>query len=118
LVKHHGRVTRRAAFLFIALGLAWGIPYFLIKVAVGELPPSTLVLARTALAALILLPIALARSEVAAVLRHWRPVLAYTVVEIVLPWIFLSRAEQRTLNRLLRKMLEPIEREGATGASE
>jgi drug/metabolite transporter (DMT)-like permease len=94
LVKHHERVTRRAAFLFIALGLAWGIPYFLIKVAVGELPPSTLVLARTALAALILLPIALARSEVTAVLRHWRPVLAYTVVEIVLPWIFLSRAEQ------------------------
>jgi DNA-binding MarR family transcriptional regulator len=30
----------------------------------------------------------------------------------------LSRAEQRTLNRLLRKMLEPIEREGAAGASE
>ncbi|HST85832.1 MAG TPA: DMT family transporter [Kineosporiaceae bacterium] len=87
-------MTRRAAFLFIALGVAWGIPYFLIKIAVGELPPSTLVLARTALAALILLPIALARSDVATVARHWRPVLAYTVVEIVLPWIFLSRAEQ------------------------
>jgi drug/metabolite transporter (DMT)-like permease len=93
-IDHHQRVTRRAAFLFIALGLAWGIPYFLIKIAVGELPPSTLVLARTALAAVILLPIALARHEVAVVLRHWRPVLAYTIAEIVFPWLFLSRAEQ------------------------
>ena len=87
-------VTRRAAVLFLALGLAWGIPYLLIKVAVDELPPSTLVLARTSLAALILLPIALARREVVVVLRHWRPMLVYTVVEIVVPWLFLSRAEQ------------------------
>jgi drug/metabolite transporter (DMT)-like permease len=87
-------VNRRAAVLFIALGLAWGIPYLLIKVAVRELPPSTLVLSRTALAALILLPLALARHEVVPVLRRWRPVLAYTVAEIVLPWLFLSRAEQ------------------------
>jgi drug/metabolite transporter (DMT)-like permease len=87
-------VTRRAAVLFIALGLAWGIPYLLIKIAVGELSPSVLVLARTALAALILLPIAVARREVVPVLRHWWPVLAYTIVEIVVPWLFLSRAEQ------------------------
>jgi drug/metabolite transporter (DMT)-like permease len=31
---------------------------------------------------------------VAVVLRHWRPVLAYTIAEIVFPWLFLSRAEQ------------------------
>ena len=88
------KVNRRAALLFLALGLAWGIPYLLIKIAVGELPPSTLVLSRTALAALILLPLALARNEVVPVLRRWRPVLAYSVIEIVLPWLFLTRAEQ------------------------
>jgi drug/metabolite transporter (DMT)-like permease len=87
-------VTRRSSILFAALGLAWGIPYLLIKVAGEELPPSTMVLARTALAALILLPIALLRREVAPVLRHWRPVLAYTVAEIILPWYFLAHAEQ------------------------
>jgi drug/metabolite transporter (DMT)-like permease len=87
-------VTRRSSILFAALGLAWGIPYLLIKVAGEELPPSTMVLARTALAALILLPIALVRREVAPVLRHWRPVLAYTVAEIILPWYFLAHAEQ------------------------
>src|SRR3954469_21995179 len=92
--EHHRRVTRRAALLFIGLGLAWGIPYLLIKIAVAEMSPSVLVLVRTSLAALVLLPIALARREVAVVLRHWRPMLAYTIVEIVVPWLFLTRAEQ------------------------
>jgi drug/metabolite transporter (DMT)-like permease len=89
-------MTRRAAFLFAALGLAWGIPYLFIKIAGEELPPATLVLARTAVAALILVPIAVARREVVPALRRWRPLLAYTVAEIVLPWLFLARAE-RTL---------------------
>jgi len=88
-------VSRRASLLFAALAVAWGIPYLLIKVAGVELPPSTLVLARTALAALLLLPLALARGQVGPVLRRWRPVLAYAVVEIVVPWFFLARAEQR-----------------------
>ena len=29
------------------------------------------------------------------VLKRWRPLLAYTVVEIVVPWFFLSTAEQK-----------------------
>jgi drug/metabolite transporter (DMT)-like permease len=87
-------VSRRAAWIFIALGVAWGVPYLLIKVAVEELSPATLVLARTALAAALLLPVALARHQVGPVLRRWRPLAAYTVVEIAVPWLFLSRAEQ------------------------
>jgi drug/metabolite transporter (DMT)-like permease len=87
-------MTRRAAVLFLALGLAWGIPYLLIKIAVEELEPATLVLARTALAAVLLLPIALARDAVRPVLRRWRPVAAYAVIEIAVPWLFLNRAEQ------------------------
>ena len=87
-------MNRRAALIFVALGVAWGIPYLLIKVAVAELPPETLVLARTALAAAVLLPIALARGAVLPVLRRWRPLLDYTVLEICIPWLFLTRAEQ------------------------
>jgi drug/metabolite transporter (DMT)-like permease len=88
-------VSRRAAWTFAALGIAWGIPYLLIKVAVGELSPSQLVLARTGLAAVLLLPVALARGQVPGVLRRWPAVLAYTIVEIAVPWVFLSRAEQQ-----------------------
>ena len=87
-------MTRRGLFLFAGLGIAWGIPYLFIKVAVGELEPAMVVFARSALAAVLLLPLALFRREVAIVLRYWKPMLAYTVVEIVLPWYFLSSAEQ------------------------
>ena len=87
-------MTRRGFILFAALGLAWGIPYLFIKVAVAELDPGMLVLARSALAAVLLLPLAIFRHEVVPVLRRWRPMLVYTLVEIVIPWGFLSTAEQ------------------------
>src|SRR3954452_14195491 len=88
-------VSRRAAWTFAALGIAWGIPYLLIKVAVGELSPSQLVLARTGLAAVLLLPVALARGQVPGVLRRWPAVLAYTILALAVPWVFLSRDEQQ-----------------------
>ncbi|MCM3657974.1 EamA family transporter [Agromyces mediolanus] len=87
-------MTRRGLLLFAALGIAWGIPYLFIKVAVSELDPGMVVLARSGLAAILLLPLALFRHEVWPVLKRWKPMLAYTLVEIVFPWYFLSSAEQ------------------------
>ena len=43
------------------LGVIWGVPYFMIKVAVRELDPAFLVFLRTGGAAAILLPVAAAR---------------------------------------------------------
>jgi drug/metabolite transporter (DMT)-like permease len=88
-------VTRRGLVLFLILGVAWGIPYVLIKIAVAELSPEMIVLARSAIAAVILIPLSAARGELRTVLAHWRPVLVYTLIEIVLPWFFLTTAEQR-----------------------
>lgn len=87
-------MTRRAVILFAALGIAWGIPYLFIKVAVEELSPEMVVLARSGLAAVLLLPLVLVRREVGPVLRSWKPMTAYTLCEIVIPWYFLSSAEQ------------------------
>ncbi len=87
-------MTRRGLVLFIALGIVWGIPYALIKISVAELAPTMLILARTAIAGAVLVPIAAVRGELPRVLARWRPLLAYTVVEIVLPWYFLNTAEQ------------------------
>lgn len=87
-------MTRRGFLLFAALGLAWGIPYLFIKVAVGELDPAMVVFSRSGLAAILLLPLAAFRREIGPVLRRWRPMLAYTIVEIVIPWFFLSSAEK------------------------
>lgn len=86
-------MTRRAAVLFVALGIAWGIPYLLIKVAVEELSPAQLVLGRTAIAALVLLPIAVGRGALRPLLPYWRWILVFAVVEIAVPWVFLGSAE-------------------------
>jgi drug/metabolite transporter (DMT)-like permease len=88
-------VTRRGFLLFAALGVAWGIPYLFIKIAVVELDPAMLVLSRSALAAVLLLPLAIFRKEIKPFLRYWKPLLAYTIVEIIVPWFFLSTAEQK-----------------------
>src|SRR3954451_4220144 len=88
-------VSRRAVSLFIALGVVWGIPYLLIKVAVDELSPAQIVLARTAIAAVILLPVALAQGALRPVLQRWRWLVLFAAVEIAVPWVFLGAAETR-----------------------
>jgi drug/metabolite transporter (DMT)-like permease len=86
-------MSRRALFLFAALGLTWGIPYLLIKVAVAEVPVPVLVFARTSLAALLLSPVLLRPGTLPQLFRLWRPVLAFAAVEIVVPFGLLSHAE-------------------------
>jgi drug/metabolite transporter (DMT)-like permease len=88
-------MSRRAVALFLGLGVAWGIPYLLIKVSVEHISPAQLVFGRTSLAVVLLLPIALARGAVVPVLRAWRPLLAYSVIEIAIPWVALGSAETR-----------------------
>ena len=95
MLRHHDLVSRRALLLFLSLGVAWGIPYLLIKVAVDEVSPAQLVLARTGLAALILLPIAIAKGALRPLVPHWRWMLVFVVVEIAVPWVLLGSAETR-----------------------
>ncbi len=77
------------------MAIIWGIPYLLIKVAVAELTPATLVFLRTTVAGAILVPLALARGDVRPLLPRWGWVLAYTFVEVAAPWILLADAERR-----------------------
>lgn len=72
----------------------WGIPYLLIKVAVEDLSPPAVVLARSAIGALVLLPVAAAKGQLRALRPHWRALLAFTVLEIAGPWLLLSDAER------------------------
>jgi len=93
-------VTRRGLVLFGLMSLIWGIPYLFIRVAVAEISPATLVFARTAIAALILLPIALLRTDFRSVLARWRWIVAFAVVEIGVPWVLLGSAEQHITSSL------------------
>lgn len=87
-------MSRKGWLLFGALCVIWGIPYLLIRVAVRDFSPPTLVFFRTAPAALLLLPLAVRRGQLRPLLPHWRWVLAFTVVELAGPWLLLARAEQ------------------------
>jgi len=93
-------VTRRALILFGLMSLIWGIPYLFIRVAVEELSPATLVFARTAIGAVVLLPIALTRTDLRPVLQRWRWVVAFAVIEMGVPWVLLGSAEQHITSSL------------------
>jgi drug/metabolite transporter (DMT)-like permease len=81
--------------LFVALGLIWGVPYLFLRIAVRELDPVVVAFGRTTIGALILLPLALRARALRPLLRHWKALLAYTVAEIVGPWVLLGHAETR-----------------------
>ena len=93
-------MTRRGLVLFGLMSVIWGIPYLFIRVAVAEITPATLVLARTSIAAAILLPIAFARVDLRPVLARWRWVVAFAAVEIAIPWVALGSAEQHLSSSL------------------
>jgi drug/metabolite transporter (DMT)-like permease len=93
-------VSRRGWVLFIAMCLIWGLPYLLIRVAVRDLSPATVVFSRTAIAALLLLPVALGRRVLPGLRGHWPWLLAYTVVELAIPWLLLTRAEEHLTSSL------------------
>jgi drug/metabolite transporter (DMT)-like permease len=97
-------MTRRSWALFAAMCVIWGVPYLLIRVAVRDFSPGTLVFARTAIGGLVLLPFALRSGGFRPVLQRWRPLVAFTVIELAVPWLLLSDAE-RVLSSSLSGLL-------------
>lgn len=93
-------MTRRGWVLFAAMAMIWGIPYFLIRVAVKEIPPSVVVFGRTSLAAVVLLILAGRAGAIRSALRRWRPVLIFAIVEMAIPWILLTTAEEHLASGL------------------
>jgi drug/metabolite transporter (DMT)-like permease len=80
--------------LFAAMSVIWGLPYLLIKVAVDHVSPAVVVFGRTSLAGLVLLGVAARSDALQPVLRVWKPVLAFAAVEMLIPWMLLSNAEE------------------------
>ena len=87
-------MSSRGWLLFVAMSIIWGIPYLMIKVAVEEVSVPVLVLARTAVGAAVLLPLALSREAWVAIRKHWKPLLAFAFFEIIAAWWLLSGAER------------------------
>lgn len=86
-------MSRKGLLLFLTAGIAWGIPYFFIRIAAEEFSAPTIVFARTLVGAAVLLPLAFKRNSIRPALKAWKYVVAFAVLEMMIPWILLSTAE-------------------------
>ena len=93
-------MTRKGLALFVAMSIIWGTPYLLIKVAVEELSPVTLVFLRTGIGALLLVPLAIGAGHLRPLLPKWRWVVVFALVEVAAPWVLLSDAERHISSSL------------------
>jgi drug/metabolite transporter (DMT)-like permease len=89
-------MSRKSWFLFFAVGLLWGIPYLLIRVAVNDhIHPSIVVISRVVVGAALLIPFSIRRKTLGAALREWKTILPYAIGEMIIPWFFITTAEQK-----------------------
>lgn len=101
-------MSRRGVLLFVALGIIWGIPYLLIKVAVEWMDPAFVVFARVALGAAVLVPIVLVRRQWALLRGHWPWVIVFALVELTFTLLALSWAEQRISSSLAALLIASV----------
>ena len=109
-------MTKRGWVLFVAMSFIWGIPYLLIRVAVRELEPAMVVFGRTSIAAAVLLVLAQRSDAIRPALRRWRPVLAFAILEMAIPWILLAIAEQHLASGLAGLIIATVPIVGAIAA--
>jgi drug/metabolite transporter (DMT)-like permease len=99
VVSRFSDMNRRYLPMLVLLALVWGSSFMFIKVADRTLAPSTLILGRLGLAALVLavfVPLAMGGRETLAELRaHWRGLLIVGIVNTALPFWLLSWGETR-----------------------
>ncbi len=88
-------MNRRSWVQFIVVGIVWGFPYLFIRIAIRELTPEAMILFRCAITFLALLPLAMRQRRLDLIVQHWLALFSYTLVEIVIPWYLLARAEAR-----------------------
>ncbi|GAA4610380.1 drug/metabolite transporter (DMT)-like permease [Actinoplanes octamycinicus] len=103
-------MNRRAWLLFVLVSVLWGIPYFLIKIAIDDLSPMLVVAGRCAIGALALLPVALLRGSLSALRGRMRVVTVLAAVHIVGPFLLITYGEQHISSSLTGILIaiEPV----------
>jgi drug/metabolite transporter (DMT)-like permease len=88
-------MSRRAWLAFAAVSVIWGIPYLFIKVAVDDgVPPAFLAWVRVVIGAGVLVALALRAGILSSVRSRLRWLVAFAVVEIVVPFPLIAAGEQ------------------------
>jgi drug/metabolite transporter (DMT)-like permease len=80
-------IDRRDWYLLLLLSVLWGGSFFFAGVAVKELPPLTIVLARVAFAAILLTPVMWAHgTRFPSTIAGWKPFFVMAVLNNVIPF--------------------------------
>jgi drug/metabolite transporter (DMT)-like permease len=88
-------------FLLVFLSVLWGATFFFIAIANPEVPPFTLVLARVAIAALILVPLVyLLGYRLPGNFAGWQPFVAQAIINNVVPFTLMVYGQQRIASGL------------------
>jgi drug/metabolite transporter (DMT)-like permease len=106
-------MTRRGWLLFLGLSVMWGMTYLLIKVALRDLDPATLVFLRCTLAALILLPWAALTGRLSSLRGHLWWIAAFALCECGIPWLLMCTAEQHISSSLTALLVAGVPMLGA-----
>jgi len=94
-------MDRRDWIQFSVLSAVWGASYLFIKVALeDDVSPAVIVFARTALAALVLLPFALRAGALAAVRGRLWPIGVLAFVQIAAPFLLICAGESHLSSSL------------------
>jgi drug/metabolite transporter (DMT)-like permease len=101
-------MSRRGLYLFLAIGLAWGVPYFFLAVAGKDFSTPTVIFSRVAIGALILVPLAIKRGALRPALKAWPWVLSFAAIEMIGPWFLLTEAERHVPSGLAGLMIATV----------
>jgi len=101
-------MSRRGWIFFAALCVIWGLPYLMIRIAVREVDPATLVFLRTLPAAMLIIPWAAATGKITPLRGAMGWVALYTVVEFGVPWFLMSSAEQHLTSSMTALLVASV----------
>lgn len=94
-------MSRTQWMLLIALSVLWGGSFFFVGIAVKELPPFTIVLARVAIAAAVLLPVVFVMGlRLPDSAGAWGPFLVMSILNNVLPFSFITMGQKSVASGL------------------
>jgi drug/metabolite transporter (DMT)-like permease len=101
-------MSRKGFLLFLTVGLAWGVPYFFIRVAVDYFSTETIIFSRVIVGAAVLIPFAFMTKAIKPALKAWPWVLAFALIEMVAPWYLITDAEQHVTSGLAGLMIATV----------
>src|SRR5262245_15102632 len=80
--------------IFATLCAIWGIPYFLIKLALEDFSPAVVAWGRITLGAAVLVPIAWQRGVLKQAYARKRAIAAFAAAELIIPFLLIAQGEQ------------------------